>query len=441
MLSNEDNELLCRVGKGTGMGEYMRRFWLPALTSAELSAPDSPPKRLRIMGEDLLAFRDSSGKVGLVDAYCPHKLAPLFFGRNEENGLRCVYHGWKFDTQGNCVDIPNLPSTSNIAALKERARITAYPTREAGGLVWVYMGPAGAMPPMPLHDWLQVPSDQVRVARWLQRSNWAQGMEGEIDTSHVSFLHGMLSGTASPSLPLAMRDGAPQITLKETDYGFIYGARRGSGSPEPHYWRVTQWFMPMFSMIPNDAEDAYPRGGRAWVPIDDDHTMIFTYSYRHDKPLTAEHHQMFESGLGFPPPIEEGTYQLPDGYVIDAFLPLACRENNYLIDRERQRDVAFSGVLGITDQDRSLQENMRSGAGRGPGRIADRPSEMLVPSDLPVITARRMLLKQVKSLQSGTEPVLPHKPELYRHRSATTFTAESSFEGVLQLDEIKSRIL
>lgn len=189
MLSSEDNEILCRVGKDTPMGQLFRRFWLPALLSLELPTPDCEPRRLRILGEDLVAFKDSEGRIGIVDAYCPHKLAPLYFGRNEESGLRCVYHGWKFGTDGKCLEIPNVPSTFNVEALKQKAAITAYPVREAGGMIWVYMGPKDKLPELPAFEWLGVPSTQNHVSRWLQRTNWAQGMEGEIDSSHVSWLH------------------------------------------------------------------------------------------------------------------------------------------------------------------------------------------------------------------------------------------------------------
>ncbi len=440
MLNNEDNELLCRVGKGTPMGNLLRRFWLPALLTSEIETPDGPPKRIRVMGEDLLVFRDSKGAVGIIDAYCPHKLAPLFFGRNEECGIRCAYNGWKFDVQGNCVDIPNLPSTANAPALRQRAKLTSYPARESGGLVWIYMGPTELEPPLPGLEWLGVPPSHVQVARWIQRSNWAQGMEGEIDTSHVSFLHRSLAAPLSPTLPSAMNDGAPVITLKETDYGFVYGARRQTETPGQYYWRVTQWFMPMFSMIPNDPGDLYPRGGRAWVPVDDEHVMIFTYSYRHGSPLAEEHRAIFAAGTGFPPPLERGAYQLPDGHVIDTFLPLATRENDYRIDRERQKTLTFAGVLAITDQDRSLQENMRSVPGSGPGKMVDRSREMLVPSDLPVITARRMLLKAAKDLARGVEPALARKPDSYKQRSVAAMSTEADFESLLQNPEVLQRM-
>ena len=440
MLSSEDNEMLARAGKGTPMGELLRRFWLPAILCSEIDAADGAPKRLRILGEDLLAFRDSEGKVGIVDAYCPHKLAPLYLGRNEDCGIRCVYHGWKFDTQGNCVDIPNLPATADAPKLKRRAKITSYPVKEAGGFVWVYMGPDVLVPPLPGFEWLEMKPEYYRVARWIQRSNWSQGMEGEIDSSHVSFLHGTISGPLSPTLPAAMADGSPILTLKETDYGFVYGARRNSKELGEYYWRITQWFMPMFSMIANDTNDLYPRGGRAWVPIDDDHVMIFTYLFRHDAPLTQEHLAMFDSGKGFPPPTLETTYQLPDGYVLDTFCPVATRENDYRINRERQKSITFAGVEAITDQDRSLQENMRSIPGYGPGRLIDRTRELLVSSDLPVIKARRMLLKMAKDLQRGIEPVLPHHPESYNHRSAAAMSTEDTFDGLMQSDGLRGRM-
>ena len=149
MLSDDDNDLLCRVGPGQPMGEVFRRFWLPAIASRELLQKDAAPRRLRLLGEDLIAFRDSNGDVGIVGAYCPHKLAPLFFGRNEDCGIRCAYHGWKFDKLGECVEIPNLPPNFDTNALKARARIPGYPTREAGGMVWVYMGPRETMPDLP----------------------------------------------------------------------------------------------------------------------------------------------------------------------------------------------------------------------------------------------------------------------------------------------------
>ena len=143
MLSVDDNEMLTRVGSGTPMGELFRRFWLPALTTTEIPDRNGPPVRVRLLGEDLLAFRDSDGRVGIIGAHCPHRRAPLFFGRNEESGIRCAYHGWKFDVEGTCVDMPNEPPERQF---KQRITQLAYPTREQGGVIWVFMGPAAVMP-------------------------------------------------------------------------------------------------------------------------------------------------------------------------------------------------------------------------------------------------------------------------------------------------------
>ncbi|MBM3607545.1 MAG: Rieske 2Fe-2S domain-containing protein [Alphaproteobacteria bacterium] len=435
MLSEADNELLCRIGPGTPMGDVFRRFWLPVIGSSEIRQKDGPPKRLRVLGEDLIAFRNSRGEPGVISAYCPHKLAPLFFGRNEECGLRCAYHGWKFDTLGNCVEIPNLPPGFDTKALQARARIAGYPAREAGGMVWIYMGPQEHMPELPQLEWLTVPEDHAFSARWLQRSNWAQGMEGEIDSSHISWLHRNLapSGIQRPVLqtaPLAQGivDGAPVMKLQETDYGFVYGARRNTSTGD-FYWRVTQWMAPMFSMIPHNG---FPRTGRAWVPIDDYHTSVVTYAYRADAPFTREQLDYMNEGHSFPPPLRASRYTLPDGYTIDTFQSVAVKENDYMIDRHLQRVASYSGISATTDQDRALQENTPSGFGLGPGKIADRSRELLVASDLPVITARRILLKMAKDMREGRAPQLPQNPERFAVRSAASITQQDDFSAYLE---------
>src|SRR5947209_4356471 len=215
MVSLQENEFLCRVGPGAPMGELFRRFWLPALLPDEIPEPDCPPVRLRLLGEDLVAFRDSNGQVGVVGTHCPHRGASLFFGRNEEEGLRCVYHGWKFDVQGNCVDMPNEPAESNF---KQKVHATAYPARDWGGLVWVYMGPKELQAELPQLEWTQVPESHRFVSKWYQETNYMQGYEGDIDSSHSSFLHSLLTPvdtgqdtTISPVLKA--RDKAPAIIV------------------------------------------------------------------------------------------------------------------------------------------------------------------------------------------------------------------------------------
>jgi nitrite reductase/ring-hydroxylating ferredoxin subunit len=427
VLSLESNEILTRVGPGTPMGTLLRRFWLPALLSSELSEPDGAPLRLRIMGEDLVAFRDTKGQVGILSGYCRHKLAPLFFGRNEACGLRCVYHGWKFDVNGACLEMPNVPAEQRRPGLLERAAITAYPTQEAGGMIWVYMGPKDKLPVLPIMEWMNVPAGHAHVARWLQRTNWAQGMEGEIDTSHVSFLH---SSVHPDDMPLPIKyaiDGAPIITLRETDCGFVYGARRTYG--DQYYWRITQWMAPMWSGIAGPLEPFLGQG-RAWVPIDDYHTMTFGYNYRPDRPYTPREIQELEEGRLFPPRIQKGTFELPHGYVIDTFLPLANKSNDYLLDRRLQKTTTFTGILGVNEQDRSLQEYLPGRDGeRG---LVDRSREFLVASDAPVVAARRRLVKLATDLQEGIEPKMASQGDFYRVRPLSKLTPIVDFDTFIE---------
>src|SRR5580692_11526447 len=186
MLTKEDNELISQVGPGTPMGNLMREYWVPAMLSSELPNPDSDPVRVMLLGEQLIGFRDTSGKVGLIQNLCPHRGASLFYGRNEEGGLRCVYHGWKYDTAGNCVDMPNEPAESNF---KSKIHATAYPCQERGGVVWTYMGTREVAPALPDFEANQLPDEDINVTAVSRECNWLQGLEGDIDTSHLGFLH------------------------------------------------------------------------------------------------------------------------------------------------------------------------------------------------------------------------------------------------------------
>ncbi len=230
MLNAADNDLITRVGPGTVMGAYVRRFWVPCLLSEELPEPDCPPVRVRMYGEDLVAFRDTSGRAALLDRYCPHRLASLYFGRNEQDGLRCAYHGWKFDASGACVDMPSEPAGSSFAA---KVRVRSYPVQEAGGVVWGYLGPEGTAPPLPQLTWAGVPEAHRYVSKSVQQGNWLQALEGGIDSSHISFLHATLDasrytlGIADRSLRTeALADHAPRYFVDETPYGARFAARR-----------------------------------------------------------------------------------------------------------------------------------------------------------------------------------------------------------------------
>jgi phthalate 4,5-dioxygenase oxygenase subunit len=427
MLSAADNALLTQTGPGTPMGTLFRRFWLPALLSSELVA-DGTPVRIRMLGEDLLAFRNSAGDVGVVEPYCSHKLAPLFFGRNEECGLRCVYHGWKFDVTGACVDLPNV-DRAGAEKMKPQAAIRAYPAREAGGVVWINMGPKHQETAIPDLEWTRLPAGHVHISRWLQRTNYAQGLEGEIDSSHISFLHRGLrlpGRTVNPTRAAIEGDGAPVLEGEDTPYGIHYGSRRNADHGT-FLWRTTHWLLPFYSLIPG-SEQFY--SGRAWVPVDDHHVMTFNYLFRPERPFDATEIANIEEGGFFPPLRERVAYQLPHGAMIDTYLPIARRENDYEIDRNVQRTQTYTGIRGANDQDRCLQENMISPAGLANGATVDRSREHLVASDRAAIMARRSLLRAAQDLQNGVEPRAAYEPSLYGVRAVSALTPIADFAAL-----------
>jgi phenylpropionate dioxygenase-like ring-hydroxylating dioxygenase large terminal subunit len=418
MLNVSDNNLLTQTSAGTPMGELFRRFWHPVLLSEELTQCDAPPVRLRVLGEDLVAFRDTQSKVGIIDARCPHRRAGMFFGRNEACGLRCVYHGWKFDVEGNCVEMPTEPANSTF---KERVKIKAYPVAEAGGCIWVYMGPRDKQPALPHLEWTMVPESHRVLTRWIQESNYMQAVEGEIDSAHVSWLHAPLQGADNPFRgrfnDAIITDGAPTLSIQETDYGFCYGARRQISSDE-YYWRVTQWLVPTYSLIPSKD---FPRGGRCWIPIDDSHIAVTQYAYHPDRPLTDEEVESRKNS----PEIEPVTYRLPDGYVIDICRDVRNANNDYLIDREMQRTRNYTGIGVVRTQDTAMTESM--------GGIVDRREEHLGTTDAAVIAARRRLLKMARDLQDGIEPIAALKPETYNVRAVDQVSPEADFSRFMDL--------
>jgi phthalate 4,5-dioxygenase oxygenase subunit len=406
MLSREENERLTRVGPGTPMGELFRRFWLPAMLSTELPEPDCPPVRLRLLGEDLVAFRDTSGRAGVLAAHCPHRGASLFFGRNEECGLRCVYHGWKFDVEGRCVDMPNEPPESNF---KDKVRQRAYPAREAGKVVWVYMGPSDLLPELPQLEWTLVPDDHVYAHKRIQDCSWLQNLEGELDSSHISFLH---RDTRLSALPLfVFNEGAPRFTVLPTDYGLLVGAQRRE-SETTDYWRLTQFLLPSYTMIPAVPEKFIDF--TAAIPIDDEHMIGLTVAWRPDRPLSEADVARIETW--------DYVYSEVDP---KTFRPVRNRENDYLIDRSIQKTVSFTGIKGVRDQDHAVQEGM--------GAIVDRTTEHLGSADAAVIQARRLLLRLLDELEQGQEPYAASHGATYRVRSAVfNLERSASFEEAAQ---------
>ncbi len=410
MLSQAENDMLTKVGPGTQMGALLRRFWFPACLSEELAEPDCAPVRLRLLGEDLVAFRDSSGKVGIVDAYCPHRRAGLFFGRNEEGGIRCVYHGWKFATDGACLERPCEPGDSVQA--RSAIRLNAYRTREAGGAIWIYMGPAELEPEFPAFEWASLPPGRRTLIKRLQQCNWAQAVEGGIDSSHISFLHSkteaQLIRDPTVNNPLHAADRHPSFDVERTDYGLMIAARREAAADE-YYWRITQFLAPFWTMIPpvgtfRDSREA-PYDGHAWVPIDDENTWTWSFSANPHRDFTEEERMRRGGRNGMWGPVDE------------TYFPLLNRANDYRLDRAAQREANFTGIDGIPNQDCAVQESM--------GPITDRTKERLGTSDRGVVMFRRLMLKLASDLASGTEPAFAANPEAYAVRSASTVLEKS----------------
>jgi len=397
-----NSETMTRVGPGTAMGELMRRYWLPALASGELKA-DGDPVRLLLLGEKLVAFRDSGGRVGVMDHRCPHRCASLFFGRNEEGGMRCVYHGWKFDVEGHCLDLPNVPNGEEIRA---KVKAKAYKAIERAGLVWVYMGPQDQVPPPPALEAALIPEQEVSV-RFVQRAcNWLQALEGDIDTSHFGFLH---AGHARPDdfqddhpMRHTVTNRAPDYHVADTPWGTSYGAWRGEEDGRTS-WRIANFLFPFWTQAPN-ADFLTHVGVRGWVPMDDEHTMVVMIGWKKSPPVYSG--MPLKNGQplpGFAPAIE----YLPnttDWY--GRWRPVARAENDYGIDRDAQRrNEIYTGIRMVFMQDQAVTESM--------GPITDHSFEHLVASDQMVARTRRRVLKAALALrQEGTLPPGVVDPEV-----------------------------
>lgn len=420
MLTAQDNELLTRTGPGTPMGELFRRFWQPVALSCELPENDCPPIRVQVLGEHLLAFRDTNGRVGLVDPRCPHRGADLFYGRNEECGLRCVFHGWKFDVDGRAVDLPNVPPGSPY---HQTISITAYPTREFGGIVWGWLGPRERVPEVPQLDYGTVPQTHRFVTKKLQDCNWAQTIEGALDTSHFSFLHMPAPSVPSndnPDAPADERrlrwireDPMPRFSILEHEVGFVVGGARKADGNEL-YWRTAQFAVPSHSTTPSTlpGENHF---GYTFVPIDDHSCWIYTYVWNPERPLSADEIAQLRLGHGVVSEVDEH------------YKPLRNRSNEYLLDRHEQKTISFTGVRGVAEQDALVQESQ--------GLIADRTREHLTATDAAVVRFRRTMLGLAKDLANGREPDEPWAHKAYRLRSGSWMAAE----GVLFEDVMRER--
>ena len=415
MLSSDVNDLLTQTGPGTPMGDVMRRYWIPALLSWEIEA-DGQPVRARLLGEDLIAFRDTAGRVGVLDEYCPHRLTSLWLGRNEDNGIRCVYHGWKFDVTGQCVDQMNEPE--QFAA---KVTTTAYPAVDRGGVVWVYMGPPDKQPALPDYEWTRLPDDQRNVTRVVENCNWFQALEGGIDTSHAPIMHRALTDNPrQPGIPMGgpfARGDAPSLEVDVTDYGYRYFGVRplaGDGAKaDEQYIRGYHYVIPWTQLRPGGPGRDSQTNGHYWVPIDDHHTIVWNFYYDFDHPLSENTPDAQDTG---------NTYGV-DVDPANGFQSIRNRSNDWMIDRDIQKHDTFTGIFGVNTQDRAAQELM--------GPVVDRSREHLGPADRAIITARQLLQKAVATVAEGGEAPGTQR-SLFELRSAdATLPATADWRALL----------
>ncbi len=420
MLRKEQNDILTQTGPGTPMGALFRSYWIPALLAEELPENDCPPVRVRLLSEALLAVRESEGRLGLISEFCAPRSASLGFGRVEAGGIRCAYHGWKYDVGGQCVDVPSEPAENGFC---KRIKLRAYPLVRQGDVLWTHMGAPEKRPPLPEFEFSLVPAEQSFTSKRWQQCNWLQAMEGGIDSSHVSWLHSanldsdpLFKGAKGNEYNL--KDPKPVFEVLDTAGGLLIGARRNAEHGS-HYWRITPWVMPCFTMVPPRGD--HPVHGHFWIPIDDENCWAWSYDYHAARALTAAERQAMRDGKGIHAATIPGTY-----------IPRANRSNDYLMNRTAQKaGLTFSGVEGIAMQDASLQESM--------GPIADRTKENLTSTDNGIVLARMRLLKAVRALAEKGELPPGVDPAPHRVRSASVVRAPDKPFGQAAADALAVR--
>jgi phthalate 4,5-dioxygenase oxygenase subunit len=389
MLSAEENALLTNVTGNAPMGQMMRRYWVPACLSEEVADRDCAPHRTQIFGDRLVVFRDSDGKLGVVDERCPHRLASLALGRNEEGGLRCIYHGWKFNTAGACIDMPTEPGELGF---RDRMKLKSYPVREAGGMVWTYLGPAGTEPKFPEYDWMKLPRDQYATVKVGERVNYAQAIEGAIDSSHSWFLHQGIIWDWKKRAEISM-DTSPKMECEDTSYGFRYAAiRRPTQNPDTEkYVRVTIFLVPFTAFIPRPIEKTQNCHIQVFVPVDNERTIFYGVFFSQDGSKVDEAET-------------RRKHHLVPGVDLDRnWYKFANEENWFNQDREAMKNGSYTGINGFSNQDMACQESM--------GPIVDRTAEHLGTSDIAIIRMRKRMLEAVRLFQNN-EPLIGLDPNL-----------------------------
>jgi phthalate 4,5-dioxygenase len=400
MLTHEQNAKLTQVGPRTPLGRFLRHYWIPAANLEEIAVAGGAPVRVGLLGEKLVAFRDPSGKTGLIEEFCPHRRASLAYARNEVGGLRCLYHGWKLAQDGRVDESPPEPPNSN---LKINLKHRAYPVHEAGGILWTYMGDPAKQPPFPKFPWLDLPPTQLLPVKMYQDCNFLQGLEGDLDPAHPNYLHRDFevdadkswSGAGWQSIAHLMSDGSPEIICEETPYLMRVGAIRKTDDPNTRYVRTTEWIAPFYTYIATGPHES--QLFKAWLPIDD--FSCYTY-YIHFNPKQSLNVPAIYANWGHK--TEPGTYRTPHNVA-----------NMHLQDRQRMISGNFSGIEGAAIQDRAVQEGM--------GAICDRTQEHLGTSDKAVIFYRRLILRKLEEMDAG-KPMPGLDPALdFKHRTASWY--------------------
>ncbi|CAB3723616.1 Rieske 2Fe-2S domain-containing protein [Paraburkholderia rhynchosiae] len=378
MLSREDNDVLTQVGKGTPNGDMIRQFWIPAMLASEIKEPGGKPVRVRLLGEDLVAFRDSDGKVGLLEENCPHRRASLALGDNSDGGLRCLYHGWKFAVDGQCLDTPTEPEDSKLCS---RIKAVAYPVQEVAGVIWTYMGDPAKVPQFPEFDFLSYPAEKVAAFKVLEDCNYAQAVEGTIDSAHAGVLHRELPWS-EPAKYEHERDLRPKIEVEYTLYGLRYAGVRNFCEEGKLHARVTEVILPFFTLIPPDGFGVRKnrRMANAFVPRDDQSTWHIQWFFDETQPVDIEYR------------IQEGGHWLDENFRKELNI-----DNWYKQDREAMKTSSMSGIKGILTQDHAVSETQ--------GRILDRTKEHLGTSDVAVVAWRRQMIRSARAYaESGELP-------------------------------------
>jgi len=380
-----DQDLICRVGSDTPAGTMFRRYWWPVALSEELAQPDGTPVRIRVLARNFVAFRDSEKRLGLLDEACPHRLASLALGRNEENGLRCIYHGWKFGIDGTCMDMPTEPEGY---AFRERLRARSYPVREAGGLVWSYFGPPELEPAFPAFDFTTKLREQIGIIKVLEHANYLQVTEGAIDSAHTTVLHrGMLGAGEEQARRALSADLAPKLEVADTEYGFRYTATRrpNVGADAVQYVKVTRFVFPTTAVTARPLTTGYPAITQIVVPIDDERTMNYVMWHSLDGSPVDERE------------IRTSMELMPGVHLDQSWRPHRTEANWWGQDRAAMRAGSFTGMPGTIMQDQAVQESM--------GAITDHARERLGTSDIAIIHLRRRMRESVQRCMEGRSPI------------------------------------